>query len=96
MADAQQDQWARLIAFAWTNQGVLDNLREDPKKEILRLQALPSTDPDFPGDISNLGESGFFTLPPLPEGLENLNKAELEEFLSQNSGIFGIMQFCCV
>ena len=95
----EQKHWATLIAFAWKNPAVYDNLRKDPKAEITRLQKLQPGDPDYLGDkaISELGKSGFyFNLPPLPIGLQDLDKAELEEFLSQNSGIFGIMQFCCV
>lgn len=93
----EQEQWARLIAHAWTNPKILAKLRQDPKTEIERLKQIPATDPDYPGDISDLGSgpNGYFAMPELPEGL-NLDKDELTTFLSENPGIFGIMQWCCV
>ncbi|WP_373547749.1 hypothetical protein [Chamaesiphon sp.] len=96
LSSNEQDQWARLIAHAWKNPVTLAKLRQDPKAEIERLKQLPTTDPDYPGDISDLGSNGYFTLPGLPEGLEQLNKQDIEKFLAENPGIFGIMQFCCV
>jgi hypothetical protein len=92
----EQEQWARLIAHAWKNPKILAKLRQDPKTEIERLKQLPAKDPDYPGDISDLGTSGYFNLPGLPEGLEKLDKKDVEKFLGENPGIFGIMQFCCV
>jgi len=93
----EQDQWARLIAHAWKNPETLAKLRQDPKAEIERLKQLPTDDPDYPGDISDLGSgpNGYFAMPDLPEGLD-LDKEKLTTFLSENPGIFGIMQWCCV
>ena len=94
-----QDQWARLIAAAWRNETIMNNLREDPKAEIERLKELPETDPDYPGDISDIGSidaGGYFALPEQPEGLEDLDKEKLVEFLAENPGIFGIMRWCCI
>jgi hypothetical protein len=91
----EQEQWARLIANAWSNPSILANLRQDPKTEIERLQA---EKPPELGDISDLGSGagGFFAIPDLPEGLGSLTLKELEQFLSENPGIFGIMQLCCI
>lgn len=92
----EQKQWARLIAHAWKNPDTLEKLRKDPKAEIERLKALPESDPDYPGDIGTLGDSGYFTLPDPPVVLEDLEKQDIEKFLAQNPGIFGIMQYCCI
>jgi len=91
----EQEQWARLIAYAWSNPSILANLRQDPKTEIERLQA---EKPPELGDISDLGSGagGYFGIPDKPVGLEKLDKDTLENFLSDNAGIFGIMQFCCI
>lgn len=93
----EQEQWARLIAHAWKNSEILAKLRQDPKAEIDRLKGLPESDPDYPGDISDLGNgtSGYFAIPDLPEGLK-LEKEELTTFLAENPGIFGIMRWCCI
>jgi hypothetical protein len=89
-----QEQWARLIAYAWKKPDILDALRENPKEEIERLK---EEKPEGLGDISGLGggTEGYFGIPDVPEGLEDLDKNKLEKFLLDNAGIFGIMQLCC-
>ena len=86
----EQEQWARLIAYAWKRPEILAKLREDPKTEIERLKLELR-------DISLIGSSGDYSgIPPIPPGLEDLDEEALENFLKENKGIFGIMQFCCV
>jgi hypothetical protein len=91
-----QEQWANLIAYAWTRSDtkILDALRADPKKEIDRLK---EEKPEGLGDISDLGSEGdYWGIPNRPENLKGLDQTKLEQFLSENPDIFGIMQFCCI
>lgn len=96
----EQAQWSRLISHAWKDKEMFKRLRDDPKKEIERLKGLKETDKGYIGDLSLIGgtkgTSGYNGLPEIPDELEKLSQKELEDFLFEYKGIFGIMQLCCM
>ena len=49
-------------------------------------------------ELEKLGTdvSGYLPLRDKPDGLAQLKEEELEEFLKENGGIFGIMTWCCI
>ena len=95
----EKEQWGRLIAHAWKNPQILDNLRKNPDEEIERLKKLTPDDPDYVGNISSLGTTDsayYFPLPEVPTEQKDLSVEELQDYIVNTPNLFGIMRWCCI
>jgi hypothetical protein len=88
-----QTVWAQLVAHAWTDSDFFELLTND-LKGALGSEMLQKKKPDlfeyFHTTVSNGGP--VFPLPPLPEGLKDLEEEQLAALVDQE-GFFGILRF---
>lgn len=104
LADARLN-WSRVLAFAWGNEQVLNDLRKDPKTTIIRLANSQYTNVDVDVDTADAAETireqteqdpgesyrGYLPIPNPLGGLENLEQSKLQELLQ--NGLTGILRF---
>lgn len=101
-----RNDWSRVLAFAWSNEDVLKELRKDPKETIKKLagkadSAYQGVDNDTKTSALNIilqtekdpngSYRGYLPIPDPLEGLKNLTKKDLENLLQ--NGITGILRF---
>lgn len=105
-----RSDWSQILAYAWTQadnsqNSVLDDLRKDPKKTIIKLAEGSSEYPNVDENTQSAAEriqeqaetspgesySGYLPIPDALESLANLEAENLEVLLT--NGITGILQF---